>query len=584
MFATFPVLLLTLSLGVTMAQIHGREVYEMADYPWYKSYDPGVPHTLEPYPQYNAIDLLDNVVKLHPDHPMLIYQHRRLSWKTVNELSDKMAAALVASGVKKGDRVAVLYINIPQTFITYQAIWKVGAIIVPLNPLYTPSELEDALNDVGAEVAFVLNFWYPVLHGLKPKTRLRLLIVTELDEYTLGKDPNAPHAMELEDGDLWFGDLLKKYARAARPKVKVSPQDLASIMFSGGTTGVPKGVMANHISYTMTGLQIKAWMEGVGPEWETVMLVTLPLFHTMGVYFCFAMAPVVHMTMLLIADPRDVDVILQTIREVKPSMLTGTPTMFIKLLEHPDLKPDDLKCVRNIGTGAAPLMAETKKKLEERISGFITEGYGLSESTMAMTTTPARGVWKEGSVGCPLPDTLIRIVDVETGTKDMKPGEVGEVLIKAPQIMVGYWNRPQETAEAIRDGWLYTGDIGYLDEDGYLFLTARKKDVIKPGGFQVWPREVEEVLAAHPAVAEVCVAGIPDPRQMEAVKAWIVLKEGAQATPEELQNYCRARLVAYKVPRFFEFRTELPKTMVGKVLRRALQEEEKARQKKPHSD
>lgn len=224
-----------------MAQIHGREVYEMADYPWYKSYDPGVPHTLEPYPQYNAIDLLDNVVKLHPDHPMLIYQHRRLSWKTVNELSDKMAAALVASGVKKGDRVAVLYINIPQTFITYQAIWKVGAIIVPLNPLYTPSELEDALNDVGAEVAFVLNFWYPVLHGLKPKTRLRLLIVTELDEYTLGKDPNAPHAMELEDGDLWFGDLLKKYARAARPKVKVSPQDLASIMFSGGLRVCPKG-------------------------------------------------------------------------------------------------------------------------------------------------------------------------------------------------------------------------------------------------------------------------------------------------------------------------------------------------------
>jgi len=224
-------------------------------------------------------------------------------------------------------------------------------------------------------------------------------------------------------------------------------------------------------------------------------------------------------------------------------------------------------------------MAETKKRIEEQIRGTVTEGYGLSESTMAMSTTPWRGVWKEGSVGLPLPDTVIRIVDIETGTKEMKIGEIGEVTIKAPQLMIGYWNNPEETAETLRDGWLHTGDIGYLDEDGYLFLTARKKDVIKPGGFQVWPREVEEVLTEHPAVLEVCVAGIPDPRQMEAVKAWIILKEGQKATVEELQNHCRQKLAAYKVPRFIDFVTDLPKTMVGKVLRRVLQEQEKAKPK-----
>ena len=552
----------------------------MADYPWYKHYDEGVPHTLEPYPQLRTFDLLDDVVNLNPDHPMLIFQHKRLSWKTVSELSDQMAAALVAKGVKKGDRVALLFINTPQVFIAFYAIWKAGAIVVPLNPLYTPSELEYAINEVGAEVAFVLSFWYNTLKGLNVKTKLRLIIVTELNDYMLGKDFSAPRGMELQEGDIWWGDLMQEFAGAKRPDIEVSPQDPASIMFSGGTTGIPKGVVGSHISYAMTGLQLKAWFEGRGTEWENSMVVSLPLFHTMGVYFCFAMTPLNHFTMILIADPRNQAAVLQTVRETRPTMLTGTPTMFISLLEQPDLKPDDLKFVKNVGLGAAPLMADTKRKIDERISGFITEGYGLSESTMAMTTTPAGGVWKEGSVGVPLPDTIIRIVDVETGTKDMKSGEAGEVIMKAPQLMLGFWNRPKETAEVLRDGWLYTGDIGYLDEDGYLFLTARKKDVIKPGGFQVWPREVEEVLTEHPAVSEVCVGGIPDPRQVEAVKAWVVFKEGKKVTPEELQNHCREKLAAYKVPRFIEFRDSLPKTMVGKVLRRLLVEEEIAKSKK----
>jgi long-chain acyl-CoA synthetase len=552
----------------------------MKEYPWFKCYDAHVPRSLEPYPRYTAVDLLDNAVRLNPDHSMLIYQHRRFSWKTIAELSDKLAAALVAYGVKKGDRVAVLYINCPQTFITFYAIWKAGAIVVPLNPLYTPSELEKFIGEVGAKVAFALNFWYPVMQGLKSKTDLRTIIVTALDEYTIGRDPYINPAMELKEGDLFFSQLMKEHAGTARPDLQVSPDDTATIMFSGGTTGIPKGVMASHISYTMTGMQLRAWFEGLSPEWEDAMIVPIPLFHTMGVYFCFSMAPISHHTMILIADPRNTDVVLQTVKELRPTMLSGTPTMFIALLDHPDLKPEDLRSIKNTGIGAAPLMAETKRRIEERMGagGFVTEGYGLSESTMAMTTTPAYGKWKEGSVGVPLPDTLIRIVDLETGARELGTGEVGEVTMKAPQLMQGYWKKPEETAEVIRDGWLYTGDIGYLDEDGYVFLTSRKKDLIKPGGLQVWPREIEEVMVTHPAVAEACVAGIPDAYQGEAVKAWVVLRPGQTVSAEELQKHCRSTLTGYKVPKFVEFRETLPKTLVGKVLRRILQEEEKTKQ------
>jgi len=268
---------------------------------------------------------------------------------------------------------------------------------------------------------------------------------------------------------------------------------------------------------------------------------------------------------------------VDTIREYKIAGVSVTPTTLIAILNYPDLKPDDLRSLTRVGSGAAPLMSETKHQFEKFISGPVVEGYGLTESGIVGATFPVQGRWKQGSVGIPLPDVVVRIVDIETGTKELKQGEIGEITIKAPQLMQGYWNRPEETAETLRDGWLYTGDIGYLDEDSYLFLTSRKKDLIKCGGFQVWPREVEEILMMHSAIAEVCVAGIPDPRQVEAVKAWVVLKEGKQATDEELHHFCREKITGYKVPRFFEFRKDLPKTLVGKVLRRILQEEEKTK-------
>ena len=456
--------------------------------------------------------------------------------------------------------------------------------MVPLNPLYTPHELERSLNDVGAELAVIQSFWYPTFKSFQGSTSVSRIIATEMDEYGLPENRSLTHSVKLEGGDIWWGDLMSKYSGAARPGVRVDPDETAVILFSGGTTGTPKGVMCSHHSFVITGAQMQAWFapyttySEIYEDWTIVALLPMPLFHVMGVYGAFCINVILHATQVLISDPRDTKSLIETIRKHGVTSLSLSPSLFIALLNSSDRGPDDLLKVELAIGGSAPLLAATRDSFQKlvRDDGFVGEGYSLTEACMAMTISAE--VWKEGSVGLPVPDVVIRIVDVETGKKEMNRGQEGEVLFKAPQLMKGYWNRPEETAEVLRDGWLYTGDIGYLDDDGYLFLTSRKKDLIKPGGFQVWPREVEEILSTHPAIAETCVAGISDPRQGEAVKAWVVLKPDQVVTAEELQKHCREKLVAYKVPRFVEFRKDLPKTLVGKVLRRVLQEEEKAKQ------
>jgi len=292
-------------------------------------------------------------------------------------------------------------------------------------------------------------------------------------------------------------------------------------------------------------------------------------------------AIVAHLPISLVPNPRDREDLIKTIQHDRPAFFPAVPALYIALLEHPLVKAGkvDFKSMKFCVSGAAPLLAETKRRFEELTGGRIVEGYALTETTMAACVTPYLGKWKEGSTGMPLPDVVVRIGDIETGEGEMPPGKEGEIVFKAPQLMVGYWNKTEETRDMLRDGWLYTGDIGYMDEDGYVFITSRKKDLIKPSGFQVWPREVEEVITSHPAVAEVSVAGVPDAKQGEAVKAWVVLEAGKTATAEEIQAWCKEKLVAYKIPRFVEFRKELPKTMVGKVLRRVLVEEEAAKKK-----
>jgi long-chain acyl-CoA synthetase len=361
--------------------------------------------------------------------------------------------------------------------------------------------------------------------------------------------------------------------------VAVQPDDPALLMFTGGTTGLPKAAVNTHQGLLMTGMQINAWFGGILEDWKDVVLALMPTFHIYGLAGVCATGFVGHQPLALVPNPRDIDDVLATIRKVRPAFLPAVPTLFIAMMNHPDVRAGkaDLSSLKLSIAGAAPLLYETKQRFEELTGGRMVEGYALTESTCTGAMTPVLGRYKAGAVGLPFPDVALRVVDLETGEHTLPLGETGEILMHAPQMMAGYWHRPEETARTIRDidgeRWLFTGDIGFLDEEGYLHIIDRKKDVIKPGGFQVWPREVEEVIASHPAVAEVGVIGVPDDYQGEAVKAFVVLQPGQTLTREELRSWCKGQLAAYKVPRQVEFCSDLPKSTVGKVLRRELREQ-----------
>ena len=562
----------------------------VADYPWYKSYDTGVPHSLEPYPQVTFLDVIEEAAKKRPQHPFLLFKGTEISYADIVKLYGIFGAALAANGVKKGDRIAILLPNCPQGFIASFGAWKAGAIPVPLNPMYTEHELEHSVKECGAEVAIVLTPFYGMVKKLQNKGKLRLIIAVNIKEYlppmlsllfTLFKEKKEGHRIELQKGDVMMSDLMSKYAASVAPAYKPEPKDTALLLFSGGTTGVPKGVILSHKCLIAESWQLKVWNDRVLSEWDDRVMMIMPLFHVYGFAGIMGTSIMGHNPLVVVPNPRDRDDVVQTIQKTKPAYLPAVPTLFIALLEHPAVKAGkvDFRSMKLCVASAAPLLPETKKRFEDLTGGKLVEGYGMTEVTAAITLGPIEGTWKPGSAGLPLPDIIMKIVDVETGLKDLPAKQEGEIVVKCPQMMEGYWNRPEATAEMIIDGWLHTGDVGYLDEGGYLFITSRKKELIKPGGFQVWPREVEEVISSHPKVSEVGVAGIPDPYQVEAVKAWVVLRQGETATAEEIQAHCREKLTAYKVPKQIEFRAELPKTLVGKILKRILVEEELAKQK-----
>ncbi|MCJ7662847.1 MAG: AMP-binding protein [Desulfobacterales bacterium] len=423
--------------------------------------------------------------------------------------------------------------------------------------------------------------YYAKVKAIQPRTKVRHVITTNIKEYlppalrfffTLLKEKKEGDRITLQAGDLWLADLLNKHAGAPRPKVGVKPEDSAVMLFTGGTTGTPKAAVGTHHALLISGMQIHTWFANMLVDWEDILMLNMPLFHVYGLAGVFSAGLVGHEPLAIVPNPRDINDMLATIRKVKPAFLPGVPTLFIALLNHPKVQAGkvSLKSLKLCISGAASLLADTKERFERATGGRIIEGFGMTESMMAAVITPVQGQYKPGAVGIPLPDIEIRILDAETCKKDLSDCQVGEIIMRAPQLMKGYWKKPAETATAIRDGWLYTGDLGYLDEDGYMYIVDRKKDVIKPSGFQVWPREVEEVIASHPAVAEVGVAGVPDPYQGQAVKAWVVLRAGQKVTAGELRDYCRQKLAAYKVPKHIEFRASLPKSTIGKVLRRVL--------------
>jgi len=436
----------------------------------------------------------------------------------------------------------------------------------------------------------VLNRFYGRLKSIQPHTSLKGIIATGIKDYlpwhlrigyTLIKESKEGERITLGDGDFRFTNLLRRYRGTTVPRSVGGFDEPAVILMSGGTTGTPKGVVGTHRGMVTAGLQLQAWLSPAMHEWVDTIMMPLPLFHTYGNTGLQSLALINHNPVSLIPNPRELRDLLQEIKQVRPSFICTVPTLLNGIMNHPTARAGqiDFSSIKLCFSGAAPLMAETRKRFEELTGGVIVEGYSLTEAQMAVVANPVRGQKKTGSIGMPLPDVNVRILDAEDGTTPMPVGEVGEIVIRAPQLMTGYWDRPTETLEMLRtddagDRVLYTGDLGYMDEDGYIFIVDRKKDLIKTCGFQVWPREIEEVIAAHPAVAEVGVVGLPDKMRGEIPKAFVVLRSDHSVTPSELKAFCRDRLVHYKVPAKYEFVTELPKTQVGKVLRRVLREVE----------
>jgi len=549
-------------------------------------YDPGVRASLAPYPQRTLLDYLADGVRERPDHPAVLFKGRPLTCADLDSSSDAFGAALVSLGVRKGDRVALVLPNSPQFLIAELGAWKVGAIVVPLNPMYTEHELQDALSQTGADIVVALTPFVARVKACQSRTRVRLVIATSIKEFlpalkqvlfTLFRERSGGHRIRLGPGDLWFSDLLRAHANSKRPHADVRPEDPAIILMSGGTTGTPKGVVAPHRSFVIAGLQIREWVKSLCSDWRDTLLLPLPLFHVYANVGVQSLALVGHNTLALIPNPREIDDVLDTIDAVRPSFFTGVPTLFIALCNHERVKTGKVSftSIKVCFSGAAPLLADTKTRFEALTGGRLIEGYSLTEAMMACLINPLQGVNKIGSVGLPLPDVEVAIVDADTGQTRLPQGQVGEIVLRAPQLMTSYWHNAEETAIALRDHgdgrrWLHTGDLGRVDEDGYIFIVDRQKDLIKTSGFQVWPREVEEALASHPAVAEVGAGGVVDAVKGQVVWAWVVLRAGQTATEQDLRTHCRSVLAPYKVPTHIEFRSELPKTMVGKVLRRQL--------------
>ena len=553
---------------------------------WLRGYDEGVPATLEPYPDRTLLDYLSESARKWPDRPFLLFKGSKITYGQLERESNALAAALVAIGVKPDERVALCLPNSPQFLVAEFAAWKAGAIACPFNPTYSDREMGEALRATGAETLVVLNRFYDKIKGIQQGMSLKRIIATNIKEYlppvlriayTFLKEEKEGDRITLASGDYRLTNLLRQFRRAPRPTVSVTPDDPAVILMSGGTTGTPKGVVGVHRGMVVAGLQLQSWLRPAMNEWTDTIMLPLPLFHTYANTGVQSLALINHNPIALIPNPREIRDVLKEIIDVKPAFICTVPTLLNGIMNHSMAREGkvDFSSIKLCFSGAAALMAETKKRFEELTGGVIVEGYSLTEAQMAVIANPVRGEKKIGSVGMPLPDVHVSILDAEFGITPLPRGEVGEIVLRAPQLMQGYWRRPDDTSEMIRtsdrgERLLFTGDLGYLDEDGYVFIVDRKKDLIKTCGFQVWPREIEEVLSAHPAVAEVGVVGLPDQMRGETVKAWIVLRPGQTATGAELKVFCRERLAPYKVPGKYEFVKELPKTQIGKVLRRVL--------------
>lgn len=550
--------------------------------PWLALY-PGETAKNVYYKAETLPQLLRNAAKEYPKHKAIHFMGKELTFKQTFEKASNLAAYLQETGITKGDRVAVMLPNIPQTVISFYAIMLAGAIVVPVNPLYKEREIEFILNDSGAKAIITLDILYNRVKSVQEMTSVEQILVTSISEFLpFPKNLFYPFIQKKEYGYIpsvkheGNTHLLKNIWSLPTADLKdISidfEEDLAIIQYTGGTTGFPKGVMLTHQNLVANTSMCRQWLYKLEKGKEKLLAI-MPLFHVYGMMTVLVLS-VMEIYQMILLPKFDATTALKTIEKQKPTVFPGAPTIYIGLLNHPDINKYDLSSIDAAISGSAPLPKEIIDRFEEKTGGKLVEGYGLTE---ASPVTHVNFVWDheivKGSIGVPWPGTDAAVFSPETG-EELPRGEIGELAVKGPQVMKGYWNNPDETELVLKDGWLYTGDLCYMDERGYFYIVDRKKDTIIASGFNIYPREVEEVLYEHPAVQEAAVVGVKDSYRGETVKAFIVLKEGAQTSEAELNKYMRERIASFKVPRIYEFRKELPKSAIGKILRRELKENE----------
>ena len=540
--------------------------------PWLKHYDFWVPGEIN-FPRQPIHQIL-NLAALHfSDRPAVAFRDAQLTYSELKAEVDRLATALAGLGIGKGDRVGIMLPNCPQYLVSFFAIVRLGAIVANVNPLYTPREVEMVARDSGMRAIITLDVLAGIVRQIQTNSQIEHIITTSLDAYSTGSQAAGPTPADT----LAFAELIAGVNGPDLPRIEIDPaEDVAVLQYTGGTTGVPKGAMLTHANLFAATVQCSVWSSHFVERGNERFLLVIPFFHVYGMVVG-AIFGVWCGAMQILIPKFDVNLLLAAIERYQPTFLPGVPTLFISLLNHPGARSSGLDRVRRFNSGSAPLPLEVLNQFEQMSGAVLYEGYGMTETAALATTTPTLSRRKPGSIGLPVTGTECKIVDLKTGERELPVGETGELCLRGPQVMKGYWNRPQETAAAMRDGWLYTGDVARMDEDGYFTIVQRKKDMIIVSGFNVYPTEIEDVLFAHPAVKEVAVISVPCVYRGEAVKAFIIRHAGAAAEAEELIEYCRARLARYKVPSFIEFVESLPKSAIGKVLRSELQDAETTR-------
>ena len=553
--------------------------------PWTRHYDPDVPATLR-YPAVPLQAFLDDAAESYPDATATIFFNRKRTYRSMSDDAWRFANGLRRLGLKKGDRVALVLPNTPQFVVAFYGALRAGATVVPCNPLYTPPELQHQLVDAGARVVVVLSRLYPTVKAARTGTAVEHVIVTNIKEemppllralFTVAKEKKDGHrqAFAQDPGTKAYRELLS--AQADRFDVGTSPNDIAVLQYTGGTTGVSKGAMLSHRALVANTLQSRAWFTNLRDGRGAGMAV-MPFFHVYGLTVVMSLA--VQSASAMILEPQfELERVLKDVQRHRPVMFSGAPRIYNAINNAPIAKQYDLKSIEACISGSAPLLVETHRRFVELTGAKLVEGYGLTEAAPVTHCNPLFGAGKQkvGTIGVPFPDVEAKIVDLETGERELPPGEAGELVLRGPQLMDGYYRRPDETAQALRSGWLYTGDIATMDEDGYFAIVDRKKEMIIVSGFNVYPREVEEALATHPAVMDSAAIGVPHSIKGEEVKVFVVLKPGATATGDEIRAHAAKTLAPFKRPHEIEFRDALPKTLIGKTLRRQLAQEEKAK-------